>query len=148
MLVSRAELCEILNVKERYLSPCNFHHAQNGAKEKGYNLISMTGRGKKAVYEIEPSAPSLPGEIWKSFPPHPDYQISNLGRVKHPKGGILEGTNSYGYLRYRISEMGQMPGHRLVMLTFSPIKNPELYCVDHINGIRNDNRLENLRWVF
>ena len=33
------------------------------------------------------------------------------------------------------------------MMTFCPIDNPDDYVVDHINGIRNDNRLENLRWV-
>ena len=34
------------------------------------------------------------------------------------------------------------------MLTFHPIENAENYVVDHINGIKNDNRVENLRWVF
>ena len=34
------------------------------------------------------------------------------------------------------------------METFKPINNSEDYVVDHINGIRSDNRLENLRWVF
>jgi hypothetical protein len=36
--------------------------------------------------------------------------------------------------------------HRLLALTF--IDNPNNYnIVDHINRIRDDNRLENLRWV-
>ena len=34
------------------------------------------------------------------------------------------------------------------MLTFSPIDNSENYVVDHINGIKSDNHLTNLRWVF
>lgn len=35
----------------------------------------------------------------------------------------------------------------MVLETFNPIQNSENYVVDHINGIRDDNRLENLRWV-
>ena len=35
--------------------------------------------------------------------------------------------------------------HKLVAKTF--IKNNDKKYVDHINRIRNDNRLENLRWV-
>lgn len=34
------------------------------------------------------------------------------------------------------------------MITFNPIDNYENYVVDHINGIRTDNRLCNLRWVY
>ena len=35
----------------------------------------------------------------------------------------------------------------MVMLTFNPIENAEMFAVDHINGKRQDNRLINLRWV-
>ena len=37
--------------------------------------------------------------------------------------------------------------HRLVADVWLPNKNYKKYQVDHINKIRNDNRLENLRWV-
>ena len=33
------------------------------------------------------------------------------------------------------------------MQTFNPVQNMEEQIVDHINGIRTDNRLENLRWA-
>lgn len=149
MKITRQELAKILQVQDKYLCPSNFAHVQNGAKAKGYNLISMEGKGAKAIFEIEPLQNlSLPNEIWKEYPLAPGYQVSNLGRVKHPKGGIMKGTDDYGYRRVQIKGMGQQAVHRMVMITFNPIENAENFSVDHINGQRNDNRLKNLRWVF
>lgn len=36
--------------------------------------------------------------------------------------------------------------HRLVLSTFNPIENMENYDVNHKNGNKLDNRLENLEW--
>lgn len=149
MELSRQDMQTLLQVSDKYLCPSNFEHVKNGAKEKGYNLISMTGRGKNAIFTIEPlENVLLPNEEWKNYPFAPGYQVSSLGRVKHPKGGILTGTEHKGYVRVRVADLGQLAVHRMVMQTFQPIEKAELFSVDHINGIRNDNRLENLRWVF
>lgn len=148
MILSRTQTAELLKVAERYLCPSNFQHIKAGAKEKGYNLISMEGKGKKALYTIEKIDDKIEGEEWKPFPEDSQYLISNYGRVKNPKGGIMPGYSHRGYIRTRIGKLGQLPNHRLVMLTFKPIKNPDDYVVDHINGIKSDNRLSNLRWVF
>lgn len=149
MKLTRQEMQELLQVQYKYLCPSNFEHFKKGLKEKGYNLISMEGTGAKAIYNIEPETVlNLPGEIWKNFPLSPGYQVSTFGRIKNPQGGILPGYQHRGYIRTRIGDLGQLANHRMVMMTFCPIDNPELFVVDHINGIKNDNRLENLRWVY
>ena len=88
------------------------------------------------------------------------YQISNLGQVKSlnrtdttgrsVKEKILKGTlNKDGYLCVDFKKDGKRKSfrvHRLVAEAFIPnFENKP--CVDHINTIRDDNRVENLRWV-
>ena len=95
-------------------------------------------------------------EIWKDIVGYEGlYQISNLGRVKSlnysrtGKENILSpGLNSGGYYTVSLFKNGEIKKfrvHRLVALAFIP--NPENKpCVDHINGVRTDNCVKNLRW--
>lgn len=95
-------------------------------------------------------------EVWKDIHGFEGlYQVSNMGRIKHLKGYnhkedfILSPTiNSKGYLYVSLSKNSSVKKyfiHRLVAINF--IENTNHYEeVDHINGIRNDNRLKNLRW--
>ena len=58
--------------------------------------------------------------------------------------------NAYGYmwvgLRNNNVKQKSFFVHRLLAIAFIP--NPENKpCIDHINGVRDDNRLENLRWA-
>lgn len=100
-------------------------------------------------------------EIWKPVIGFNYYLISNLGRVKRlaKKGSgfyvsvevimkifkckegymVLGMTNSNGR---RVNKSI----HRLLAENFIP--NPEnKRCVNHKNGIRDDNRLDNLEWM-
>lgn len=96
-------------------------------------------------------------EIWKALPEEEKlslYNVSNLGRVKNIKSGkFLQASDDEdkGYLVSSLKRDGSdkrnmYPRHRLVAMAFLP-RVPGKDVVDHINGIRNDNRVENLRWV-
>ena len=100
-------------------------------------------------------------EIWKTTTVNKDYEVSNLGNIrsnksKTPKllkpfrrGGHYAKEEERGfYLSVRLLHKGieqDYAVHRLVALAFIP--NPKnLPMVNHINGVRNDNRVENLEW--
>lgn len=94
-------------------------------------------------------------EIWKPVENNSHILVSSLGRIKRLKGrnkGIQSNfsKDKDGYCKINIiNENGkwtQTSIHRLVAKAF--IDNPENKpCVNHINGKRDDNRVENLEWV-
>jgi len=74
--------------------------------------------------------------------------IGDGAKRKHNKMILKYSKDKYGYLRLELSKDGGRKHfriHRLVIETFLP--NPENKPqVNHINGIKNDNRIENLEW--
>lgn len=94
-------------------------------------------------------------EIWKPVVGFEGYyMVSNLGRIKslHKRyeGLILKPYDEgHGYRMvdlYKDNIKQKCRVHRLVAMAFipNPLNKRE---VDHINFIRDDNRVENLRWA-
>ena len=109
-------------------------------------------------------------EVWKDIPGYEGmYQASTLGRIRSldhyskefmnngvpckqfRKGKIMKGTpDEDGYLDIALyiskGNYKYYRVHRLVALTFLPTDDASLQ-IDHINCVKDDNRVENLEWV-
>lgn len=79
------------------------------------------------------------------------YEVSTMGRIrnKRNKNILVFRTDYMGYAKCNLYSHGRVKTcrvHRIVAETFIP--NPDKKrTVDHINGIKTDNRVENLRWA-
>lgn len=87
-------------------------------------------------------------EIWKDIPGYEgEYKVSNMGNVysiiKHRLSSLML-NKTLGYLFVNLHGKNYRV-HRLVALTFIPNPENKPY-IDHINTIKTDNRVENLRW--
>jgi len=90
-------------------------------------------------------------EIWKPCYNYETYfEVSNLGRIRKISDQKILKANkcSKGYYKIRLfvskENFKSHKVHRLVMNTFSEIKNQPQ--VNHKNGIKDDNRFKNLEW--
>lgn len=104
-------------------------------------------------------------EIWKKIIGFENqYEISNVGNLRsidrlvdHYKGGkrLYKGSikkirlNDKGYYRCNLKKEGKrydFTVHRLVAIAFLENLDNNKKIINHINGIKTDNRVENLEW--
>ena len=106
-------------------------------------------------------------EVWKDIPNFPGYQASTEGRIRsvdrfvrkkgasvpvHIKGRILspeDDGRGYKHVSLRIDPDIKAKSyyvHRLVLETFSAEHDEHKTDVNHIDGDKGNNRLDNLEW--
>ncbi len=93
-------------------------------------------------------------EIWKDIPIDAkfEYQVSNKGRVKNLKTNkITNGTLSNGYHRTQIKLKNETrlnkSIHSLILLSFKGTNPEGKDVINHKNGIKTCNSLENLEYT-
>ena len=92
-------------------------------------------------------------EVWKEIKRfNGKYEVSSYGRIRNSETKYIlkQRCSKEGYLKANFYQNGKKitcTTHRLVLENFNPIDGMNKLQVNHINEIKDDNRLENLEWT-
>jgi hypothetical protein len=91
-------------------------------------------------------------EIWKSIIKNKEetgYEVSNLGNIRNTirPSKILKPSLRSGYQSICISRNEKCKIHREVAIAFLPNDDVKKKFVNHIDGNKMNNKLDNLEWV-
>lgn len=162
--MNKQELAKYLGVKISTIET-NFPKLCASQMTKGKKIIKQ-GKGAQAIYlveEVEPQmidksyfstkqlikAETLLGEEWIDCFCSSNYEVSNFGRVRNKKTHYQSfgnnPKNNDGYISISIDGEYQLL-HRVVLQSWNPIKDYQSFTVEHLDGNRSNNRLDNLCW--
>jgi hypothetical protein len=73
------------------------------------------------------------------------YYVYKSGRVKGPRGFLKPWIDKSGYLKVDVRRKVRV--HQLVMKAFGPKQPSEKHEINHIDGNKQNNNIENLEWL-
>jgi transcriptional regulator with XRE-family HTH domain len=131
----------------------NISYKQRVAGPEAQNIISRYIEQLDQIHLPQAQIEEIPNERWKPVARWPDYEVSDHGRIRsfrRKADGVitLGGKIASGYRQVtlrRDDERKRFSVHQLVLRAFVGSPGPEQIC-RHLNGIPDDNRLENLKW--
>lgn len=137
------------DMENKYICTYNsLIEAGKSINDNAFKNISSCIRGKsKSAYNFiwKINFQNIDGEQWEKIDKHPDFFISNMGRIKH-NYKLLNGIIHHsGYVHIQIEKKFYMV-HRLVAIYFN--ENPNNYnIVNHKDGKKDNNIFTNLEWT-